>query len=54
MWDDFCYDDSNCVIDIVKNVLEFFSKESCGKWAPCREGSVQMVKLITKICTRQR
>ena len=45
----FVIDDSNCVIDIVKNTLEFFSKESCGKCIPCREGSMQLVKLITKI-----
>ena len=45
----FVIDESNCILDIVKNVLEFFSKESCGKCTPCREGSVQMVKLITKI-----
>lgn len=45
----FVIDDSKCIVDIVKNVLEFFAKESCGKCAPCREGSMQMVKLITKI-----
>lgn len=45
----FVIDDSNCVVDIVKNTLEFFANESCGKCTPCREGSMQMVKLITKI-----
>lgn len=45
----FVIDDSKCIVDIVKNVLEFFSNESCGKCTPCREGSKQMVKLITKI-----
>ena len=31
-------DESDKREDIVKNVLEFFIKESCGKCTPCREG----------------
>lgn len=45
----FVIDDSNCVLDIVKNTLEFFTSESCGKCIPCREGGVQLLKLISKI-----
>ena len=45
----FVIDDTNCVLDIVKNTLEFFTNESCGKCIPCREGGVQLLKLITKI-----
>ncbi|SHJ41319.1 complex I 51 kDa subunit family protein [Parasporobacterium paucivorans] len=45
----FVIDDSNCVLDIVKNTLEFFTNESCGKCIPCREGGVQLLKLIKKI-----
>ena len=31
-------DDSNCIVDIVRNNLDFFRGESCGKCTPCREG----------------
>lgn len=37
------------MLDIVKNTLEFFTNESCGKCIPCREGGVQLLKLATKI-----
>ncbi len=30
-------DDRNCIIDIVRNNLDFFRDESCGKCTPCRE-----------------
>ncbi len=45
----FVIDNTNCVLDIVKNILEFFTNESCGKCIPCREGGVQLLKLATKI-----
>lgn len=45
----FVIDDTNCVLDIVKNTLEFFTNESCGKCIPCREGGVQLLKLAAKI-----
>ncbi|MFV0502357.1 MAG: NADH-quinone oxidoreductase subunit F [Lachnospirales bacterium] len=45
----FVIDDSNCILDIVKNILEFFVDESCGKCIPCREGSTQLLKLVDKI-----
>ncbi|HOH47334.1 MAG TPA: NADH-ubiquinone oxidoreductase-F iron-sulfur binding region domain-containing protein, partial [Candidatus Cloacimonadota bacterium] len=31
------------------SILRFFRHESCGKCAPCRNGSQQLYKLITKI-----
>jgi len=46
----FVIDDSNCVLDIVRNNIEFFSHESCGKCVPCREGTRRMYDLIQKIC----
>jgi len=30
--------------------LVFTSEESCGKCAPCREGTQQMLRLLTQIC----
>ena len=42
-------DDRNCIIDIVRNNLDFFRSESCGKCTPCREGGTRLYQLITKI-----
>lgn len=42
-------DDTNCVVDIVLNNLEFFRDESCGKCTPCREGGAQLYKLVKRI-----
>ena len=42
-------DDRNCIIDIVRNNLEFFKDESCGKCTPCREGGTRLYQLICKI-----
>lgn len=42
-------DDRNCIIDIVRNNLDFFRGESCGKCTPCREGGTRLYQLITKI-----
>ena len=42
-------DDSNCVVDIVLNNLDFFREESCGKCTPCREGGTQLYNLVRRI-----
>lgn len=42
-------DDRNCIVDIVRNNLDFFRDESCGKCTPCREGGTRLYQLITKI-----
>ncbi len=41
--------DSHDILDIVENTLEFFADESCGKCTPCREGTIQLLRLIRKI-----
>ncbi len=41
--------DSHDIVDIVENILEFFADESCGKCTPCREGTIQLLRLIRKI-----
>ncbi len=41
--------DSHNIIDIVENTLEFFADESCGKCTPCREGTMQLLRLVRKI-----
>ncbi|HOE57064.1 MAG TPA: NADH-ubiquinone oxidoreductase-F iron-sulfur binding region domain-containing protein [Bacillota bacterium] len=41
-------DDSNCVIDFLKCITEFFIHESCGKCTPCREGNTRIYETIDK------
>ncbi|MCL1949339.1 MAG: NADH-quinone oxidoreductase subunit NuoF [Turicibacter sp.] len=42
-------DEDNCMVDIAKFFLEFTVEESCGKCAPCREGTRQMLRILEKI-----
>ena len=42
-------DDSNCIVDVVLNNLDFFRHESCGKCTPCREGGQQLYNLVKRI-----
>lgn len=42
--------DRNCIIDIVRNNLDFFRDESCGKCTPCREGGTRLYQLISPDC----
>jgi len=42
-------DDSVCIIDYLKKVMEFFIHESCGKCTPCREGNIRILELLNKI-----
>lgn len=42
-------DDSHCVVDYLKVVMEFFEEESCGKCTPCREGNQRLVELLEKL-----
>lgn len=41
-------DTKNDVLDVVRNTLEFFRHESCGKCTPCREGIVHLLILLDK------
>ncbi len=41
-------DDSQCIIDVVENLMEFFVEESCGKCTPCREGNMRLLELVSK------
>lgn len=42
-------DDRNCILDIVRNNLDFFRDESCGKCTPCREGGTRLYQLVGRI-----
>lgn len=41
-------DESVCIVDYVKQVIEFFVYESCGKCTPCRLGTTRLLELISK------
>lgn len=42
-------DDHDCMVDIAKFFLDFSVDESCGKCTPCREGTIQLYKILEKI-----
>ncbi|MCY2926275.1 MAG: NADH-quinone oxidoreductase subunit NuoF [Planctomycetota bacterium] len=43
-------DESTCMVDLARFFLTFTAEESCGKCAPCREGTKQMLRILTRIC----
>lgn len=42
-------DDSQCPVDLVKNFVEFFNHESCGKCTLCREGTGRLHELLDRL-----
>ena len=43
-------DDSVCLVDYCRKVMEFFTFESCGKCTPCRIGTTRALELLTALC----
>ena len=43
-------DEDNCMVDVARFYLDFTVDESCGKCAPCREGTKRMLEILDKIC----
>jgi NADH:ubiquinone oxidoreductase subunit F (NADH-binding) len=43
------FDRSRDVVDIMYRTMEFFAEESCGKCAPCREGTQAMMETLGRI-----
>jgi NADH:ubiquinone oxidoreductase subunit F (NADH-binding)/(2Fe-2S) ferredoxin/Pyruvate/2-oxoacid:ferredoxin oxidoreductase delta subunit len=43
------YDDSDCILDMVKYFMNFMEKQSCGKCIPCREGTRRMAEILESI-----
>ena len=41
--------ETTCMVDLARFFLRFTSDESCGKCAPCREGTKQMLRILTLI-----
>jgi bidirectional [NiFe] hydrogenase diaphorase subunit len=46
-------DQDNSMVDVARFFMEFCMDESCGKCIPCRAGTVQMHRLLTKIVQKQ-
>lgn len=42
-------DENTCMVDIARYFLTFTQDESCGKCSPCRLGTTQMLKILTRI-----
>jgi len=43
------FDESRDIVDIVGKTMEFLTEESCGKCAPCREGTEVMVETMERL-----
>jgi NADH-quinone oxidoreductase subunit F len=41
--------DDTDMVEVARYLLEFLTNESCGKCVPCREGMMQMLKILTNI-----
>lgn len=42
-------DESTCVVDLAKVLMQFFRFESCGKCTPCRIGTQRCYEILTRI-----
>ncbi|MFC1534866.1 FAD-dependent oxidoreductase [Thermodesulfobacteriota bacterium] len=42
-------DENNCMVEIARFFLSFTQEESCGKCAPCRLGTTQLLEILTRI-----
>ncbi|MFC1858572.1 FAD-dependent oxidoreductase [Thermodesulfobacteriota bacterium] len=42
-------DENNCMVEIARFFLSFTQSESCGKCAPCRLGTTQLMEVLTRI-----
>lgn len=42
-------DDSTCIVEVLKSVVAFFKRESCGKCTPCRAGVSKLYNMINNI-----
>ncbi len=43
--------EEDCMVDVARYFMEFATRESCGKCAPCRIGTTRMLEILTKLCS---
>jgi len=46
-------DETTRMVDVARFFMDFCMDESCGKYIPCRAGTVQMHHILEKILARQ-
>ena len=46
-------DEDTCMVEALKNILEFYHEESCGQCTPCREGTGWSDKIVGKILNKK-
>jgi NADH:ubiquinone oxidoreductase subunit F (NADH-binding) len=44
------FDETRDIVDVVYRSMEFLAEESCGKCAPCREGTEVIVEILERFC----
>jgi bidirectional [NiFe] hydrogenase diaphorase subunit len=42
-------DDSSCMVDVARFYMDFCRHESCGKCIPCRDGTAEAVRILTRL-----
>jgi NADH-quinone oxidoreductase subunit F len=42
-------DENNCMVELARFFLSFTQSESCGKCAPCRLGTTQLLEILTRV-----
>ncbi len=45
--------EDTCIVEVARFFMNFTQNESCGKCVPCREGTKNMLKILTKIVNGQ-
>jgi len=45
-------DEHSCMVDVAKYFMEFIRSESCGKCAPCREGTTRLYEILVALCEK--
>jgi NADH:ubiquinone oxidoreductase subunit F (NADH-binding) len=43
------FDEQRDIVDVIYRTAEFFAEESCGKCAPCREGTEVLVEILGRL-----
>ncbi|MCD6113559.1 MAG: 4Fe-4S binding protein, partial [Bacteroidales bacterium] len=47
-------DDNVCIVNLVKDIIDFLNKENCGKCSSCREGLKQLYEILKSITQRPK
>src|SRR5581483_10753119 len=42
-------DETDCMVEVTRRLLQFYAHESCGKCTPCREGTWWVVRVLGRI-----